>query len=44
MSQYIIVSTGNVYSGLWYMVGVVVVGFLVVLFFLPETRNRDIRE
>jgi nitrate/nitrite transporter NarK len=43
VSQYIIVSTGDVYSGLWYMTGVVVVGFLVVLFFLPETRDRDIR-
>jgi len=43
VSQYIIVSTGDVYSGLWYMTGVVVIGFLVVLFFLPETRDRDIR-
>ncbi len=42
VSQYIIVSTGDVYAGLWYMTGVVVVGFLVVLFFLPETRDRDI--
>ncbi|MEN3951813.1 MFS transporter [Iodidimonas sp. SYSU 1G8] len=43
VSQYIIVSTGDVYAGLWYMTSVVVMGFLVVLFFLPETKDRDIR-
>ncbi len=42
VSQFIIVSTGDVYAGLWYMTAVVIVGFLVVAFFLPETRDRDI--
>jgi MFS family permease len=43
VSQYIIVSTGDVYAGLWYMTGVVIMAFVVVAVFLPETRNRDIR-
>ncbi|MBI1180077.1 MAG: MFS transporter [Alphaproteobacteria bacterium] len=44
VSQYIIVSTGNVYAGLWYMVGIVAMGFLVCLFLLPETVHKDIRD
>jgi MFS family permease len=42
ISQYIVVTTGNAYSGLWYTIVVVAVAFLVSLFFLPETRGRDI--
>ncbi|MFN3286971.1 MAG: MFS transporter [Sphingomonadaceae bacterium] len=42
ISQYIVVKTGDPYSGLWYTVGVLVVAFLICLFFLPETRNRDL--
>jgi MFS family permease len=38
----IVVATGNIYAGLWYPVIVAGVGFVVTLFFLPETRNRDI--
>ncbi len=41
ISQYIVVSTGNAYSGLWYTVGVLVVAFLVALIWLPETSGRQ---
>jgi MFS family permease len=34
--------TGNIYAGIWYPVGVAAVTFVVALFFLPETKNRDI--
>jgi MFS family permease len=44
IQQYIVVTTGNAYSGLWYTVGVVAMAFLVTLFFLPETKDRDITE
>jgi MFS family permease len=36
------VASGNVYSGLWYPVIVAGFSFVVALFFLPETRGRDI--
>jgi MFS family permease len=42
VSQFIIVSTGDPYAGLWYTMAVVGAAFLVVLFFLPETRHRAI--
>ncbi len=42
ISQYIVVRTGDPYSGLWYTVGVLAMAFLICLFFLPETRNRDL--
>jgi MFS family permease len=42
ISQYIVVKTGNAYGGLWYTVAVVAMAFLVSLFFLPETKDRDI--
>jgi MFS family permease len=42
ISQYIVVSTGDVFAGLWYTVAVVVVGLLVCIFCLPETKDRDI--
>jgi MFS family permease len=35
-------ATGNIYAGIWYPVGVAAVTFVVALFFLPETKNRDI--
>ena len=38
----IVVATGNIYAGLWYPVIVAGVGFVVTLFFLPETRKRNI--
>jgi MFS family permease len=35
-------ATGNIYAGLWYPVIVAATGFLVMLFFLPETKGRNI--
>ena len=43
VSQYIVVKSGNVFGGLWYTFAVVAVALVVTLFFLPETRDRDIR-
>ncbi len=42
IQQLIVVNTGNPFAGLWYTVGVVAMAFLVTLFFLPETKDRDI--
>ncbi|MDO9489491.1 MAG: MFS transporter [Sphingomonadaceae bacterium] len=44
IQQYIVMRTGDVFSGLWYTVGVVAMAFVVTLIWLPETRHRDIRE
>lgn len=41
ISQYIVVSTGNAYSGLWYTVGVTACAFIVTLIWLPETSGRQ---
>ncbi len=38
----IVAATGNIYAGLWYPVIVAAIGFVAMLFFLPETRGRDI--
>ena len=38
----IVASTGNIYSGLWYPIVVAAISFVVALFFLPETKDRDI--
>ncbi|MEQ1509330.1 MAG: MFS transporter [Sphingopyxis sp.] len=40
ISQYIVVLTGNAYSGLWYMVSVVGVAFIVSLIWLPENHKK----
>ncbi len=42
VAQYIVVKTGDVFGGLWYTFAVVAVAMLVTVFFLPETRGRDI--
>ncbi len=42
ISQYIVVSTGNAYAGLWYTVVVVVMAFFVCLFFLEETAGKPL--
>lgn len=42
VAQYIVVKSGNVFGGLWYTFAVVAVALLVTVFFLPETRGRDI--
>jgi MFS family permease len=36
------VTTGNIYSGLWYPVATGAFSFVFALIFLPETRKRDI--
>jgi MFS family permease len=38
----IVAATGNMYSGLWYPVGITAVAVLIALVFMPETRHRDI--
>jgi MFS family permease len=38
----IVATTGNIYSGLWYPVGVAAMSFVIGLIFLPETKDRDI--
>jgi len=38
----IVAATGNIYSGLWYPVGVAAMSFIIGLIFLPETKDRDI--
>ncbi len=42
ISQYIIARTGNPFGGLWYTFAVVAVAFVVTLFALPETKDREI--
>lgn len=42
VSQYIVLSSGNPYGGLWYTITVVAFAFLVTLLWLPETKDRDI--
>ncbi len=44
ISQYIVVRTGDAYAGLWYMVGVVALAFVVSLFFLTETAHKPLDE
>ena len=39
----IVAATGNIYSGLWYPVGVAVLSLIVGFLFLPETKDVDIR-
>jgi hypothetical protein len=38
----IVATTGNMYSGLWYPVGITIVAIIVAIAFMPETRHRDI--
>lgn len=42
ISQLIIVSTGNPFSGLWYPVGMVALALVVALIWLPETAGKDL--
>jgi MFS family permease len=43
ISQYIVVQTGNAYSGLWYTIAVVAMAFVVCLFWLPETHREELQ-
>jgi MFS family permease len=38
----IVAATGNIYSGLWYPIGVAAMSFIIGLIFLPETKDVDI--
>ena len=38
----IVASTGNIYSGLWYPIIIASMSFVIALFLLPETKDRDI--
>ena len=42
ISQYIVVSTGDAYAGLWYTVVVVAMAFVVSAIWLPETAGKDL--
>jgi hypothetical protein len=37
-----VAATGNIYSGLWYVIIIAAMSFIVGLIFLPETKDRDI--
>lgn len=37
-----VAASGNIYSGLWYPIGVALMTFVVGLLLVPETRDRDI--
>ncbi|GGE51336.1 MFS transporter [Agaricicola taiwanensis] len=37
-----VAATGNIYYGLWYPIVVAVMTFIVGIFFMPETKDRDI--
>jgi hypothetical protein len=39
----IVAYTGNIYSGLWYPIGVAVMSLIIGFLFLPETKDVDIR-
>ncbi len=38
----IVAATGNIYSGLWYPVGVAIMSLVIGFLFLPETKDVDI--
>jgi hypothetical protein len=38
----IVTATGNIYAGLWYPAIVAGIGFVVTLFFVPETKDRSL--
>ncbi len=44
ITQYIVVQTGDAYSGLWYTVGVVVLALIVSAIWLPETYRKRLDE
>ncbi len=44
ISQYIVVSTGDVFAGLWYTIVVVAVGLVVMLLFLKDSRHININD
>jgi len=39
-----VAATGNIYYGLWYPIVVAVMTFIIGLFLMPETKDRDLRD
>jgi MFS family permease len=37
-----VAATGNIYSGLWYIIIIAAMSFIVGLIFMPETKDREI--
>ncbi len=42
ISQYIVVTTGGAFNGLWYGIGVTAMAFIVALIWLPENKDKDL--
>ena len=42
ISQYIVVTTGGAFNGLWYGIGVTAMAFIVSAIWLPENRNAPL--
>jgi MFS family permease len=40
----LVAATGNIYAGVWYPIAIAGMTFVVGLFLLPETKDRDIRD
>ena len=40
----LVAATGDIYAGLWYPIVIAAMSFVVGLIFLPETKDRDIRD
>lgn len=40
----IVAATGNIYSGLWYPVGIAAMSLVIGFLFLPETKDVDIKQ
>jgi MFS family permease len=40
----IVATTGNMYSGMWYTVGIAIISLVIGFFFMPETRGRNIHD
>ena len=39
-----VAANGNIYFGLWFPIVVAIIGIVITLFFLPETKDRDLHE
>ncbi len=39
-----VAATGNIYAGLWYPIIIAAMTFVIGLVFMPETKDRDIRD
>jgi hypothetical protein len=38
----LVAATGNIYTGLWYPIGIAAMTFIVGVIFVPETKDVDI--